>query len=85
MQVTCSTERLATQATAGGSYWASWVRGAGIGTALLEFAELWATKNALQAVFLDSRQEVVTFYSALGYEPHTATLMKKRISTKPSS
>ena len=54
-------------------------RGAGLGKALLQFAERWAARHALRAVFLDSRQEVVTFYSALGYSAHTATLMRKHL------
>lgn len=51
----------------------------GIGKALLQYAERWAAEHALHAVFLDSRHEVVSFYAALGYEPHTAVLMRKRI------
>jgi ribosomal protein S18 acetylase RimI-like enzyme len=54
-------------------------RGRGIGRALMHFAEQWAAAHRLPTVFLDSREEVLTFYQALGYTPHTATLMRKRI------
>lgn len=58
------------------------MRGLGIGKMLLDFAENWALDNAIRAIFLDSRQEVIQFYSALGYGPHSATLMKKCLSPK---
>jgi GNAT superfamily N-acetyltransferase len=51
----------------------------GIGTTLLRHAERWAKENGLGAVFLDSRQDVVSFYASLGYQPHDAILMKKRM------
>lgn len=57
----------------------------GVGRALLKYAERWAENNSLNAVFLDSRQEVVSFYTALGYAPHTATLMRKRIDVAKSA
>jgi len=55
------------------------VRGNGLGKLLIEFAERWASDNSMQAVFLDSQQEVIGFYSTLGYERHSATLMRKRV------
>ncbi|MCE3261767.1 MAG: hypothetical protein K0R43_846 [Pseudoduganella sp.] len=51
----------------------------GIGKAMLRHAECWAQEQGLVAVFLDSRQDAVRFYSALGYQPHAAVLMRKRI------
>lgn len=54
-------------------------RGRGVGRSLLAFAEGWAAENGLGMVFLDSRRDALGFYSALGFEPHTATLVKKRI------
>lgn len=58
------------------------VRGTGVGKALLGFAERWAMEHGLQAVFLDSRPEAIGFYSALGYTPHTSTLMKKYLAVQ---
>ena len=58
-------------------------RGAGIGALLLGFAERRARDAGLAAIFLDSRAEVVGFYAALGYQPHTATLMRKRLDGSP--
>lgn len=57
------------------SHW----RGQGVGKALLSFAEKWAAHHSLGAVFLDSRPSVLPFYENLGYSPHTAILMRKRI------
>lgn len=54
------------------------LRGRGIGRRLLDFAEQDAQRRGLVALFLDSRQEVIAFYEHLGYEPHTALLMRKR-------
>lgn len=52
----------------------------GIGRTLMTFAEKWAIANDLRSVFLDSRPEVLPFYAELCYKPHTATLMRKRLS-----
>lgn len=54
-------------------------RGLDYGKKLLSFAESYAKENHLNAVFLDSRQEVISFYEHLGYQPHTALLMRKRV------
>ncbi len=54
-------------------------RGEGIGTKLLAFAEHYASNNELTSVFLDSRPEVIGFYEELGYSPHTAVLMRKKL------
>jgi GNAT superfamily N-acetyltransferase len=54
-------------------------RGDGIGRALMGFAEQWASEHGCQSIFLDSRPEVLNFYSRLGYQPHTATLVRKRV------
>ncbi len=54
-------------------------RGQGVGVALLQFCERDAGARGLVAVFLDSRQEVIGFYESLGYEPHTALLMRRRL------
>jgi ribosomal protein S18 acetylase RimI-like enzyme len=54
-------------------------RKAGIGRALMAFAEKDAIARGLRAVFLDSRQEVTDFYRREGYSPHTSVLMRKRI------
>jgi GNAT superfamily N-acetyltransferase len=50
-------------------------RGAGIGKAMLDHAMQLARAQSKAAIFLDSRAEVVEFYAALGFKPHTATLM----------
>lgn len=50
-------------------------RGAGIGKAMLEHAMRLARAQGKAAIFLDSRPEVIEFYSAQGFKPHTATLM----------
>lgn len=55
-------------------------RGSAVGRVLMEFAEAWAANHGCQSVFLDSRAEVLPFYSRLGYEPHTATLVRKRVT-----
>jgi GNAT superfamily N-acetyltransferase len=55
-------------------------RGGGIGRRLMAFAEDWAKARSLVSIFLDSRPEVLNFYSALGYSPHTATLVRKRLA-----
>ncbi|MGN2392275.1 GNAT family N-acetyltransferase [Pelomicrobium sp. G1] len=49
----------------------------GVGRRLLAYAEGYAREQGLNAVFLDSRADAVTFYAALGYRPHTATVMRK--------
>jgi GNAT superfamily N-acetyltransferase len=51
----------------------------GIGAKLMAFAEQHAFDNELTSVFLDSREEVIGFYEELGYSPHTATLMRKKL------
>jgi len=51
----------------------------GIGRRLLEFAEEYGKTNSLLSVFLDSGPEVTGFYEALGYRPHTAVLMRKKL------
>lgn len=56
------------------------LRSAGIGRALMTFAETWAQNLGLQSVFLDSRPEAMNFYKALGYTPHTATLVRKGLA-----
>ncbi|GIV59578.1 GNAT family N-acetyltransferase [Rhodocaloribacter litoris] len=55
------------------------VRGRGIGRSLLAYAEQFARRHGLGAVFLDSRPEALPFYVALGYRHHTATLMRKAL------
>jgi ribosomal protein S18 acetylase RimI-like enzyme len=55
-------------------------RGRGVGKALLAYAEADAAHRGLCAVFLDSRPEVRSVYAALGYEPHPAQLMRKRLA-----
>lgn len=50
----------------------------GVGRKLMEYAEAYAQKHQLSAVFLDSREEVRPFYETLGYSPHTSILMRKR-------
>ncbi len=52
-------------------------RGRGVGRRLLERAEEVARERGLEAVFLDSRPEVLGFYEELGYRHHTATLVRK--------
>jgi GNAT superfamily N-acetyltransferase len=54
-------------------------RNARIGEALMAFAERWAVEHGCTSVFLDARAEALRFYSRLGYAPHTATLVRKRI------
>lgn len=54
-------------------------RKSGIGRALLELAEKEARRHGFDSVFLDSRPEVLPFYYALGYAPHTATLLRKML------
>jgi GNAT superfamily N-acetyltransferase len=54
-------------------------RKSGIGRALLELAEKEARRHGFDSVFLDSRPEVLPFYYALGYAPHTATLLRKSL------
>jgi len=51
----------------------------GIGHTLMTFAEEWAITNNLRSVFLDSRPEVLPFYTTLHYKPHTAILLRKRL------
>lgn len=58
------------------------LRGRDHGRRMLDFAERWAGEHGLTSVFLDSRPEVVEFYTKLGYSPHTATLMRKRVSKR---
>jgi len=58
---------------------ASNFRGRGTGRALLRWAEEKARSEGIDKLFLDSRTEVVGWYRGLGYEPHTAVLMRKRI------
>ena|ERR1035437_5363645 len=52
----------------------------GVGKALLCFAEDWAMYRSIRSVFLDSRHEVEGFYKKLGYSPHTAILLRKRLN-----
>lgn len=54
-------------------------RGRGVGAALLAFAEADARQRGLASVFIDSRPEVIAFYEKLGYQPHDATLMRRRL------
>lgn len=58
------------------------LRGRDHGKQLLAFAERWAAERELASIFLDSRPEVIEFYARLGYEPHSATLMRKRVNGK---
>jgi len=57
-------------------------RGTGVGRVLLDFAERDAARRGLGAVFLDSRREAIGFYERLGYEAHTAPLMRKRLTDR---
>jgi GNAT superfamily N-acetyltransferase len=54
-------------------------RGLGIGRALMNFVECEAKDRGMESVFLDSRQEVLGFYQRLGYDTHTATLVRKSV------
>jgi GNAT superfamily N-acetyltransferase len=54
-------------------------RGKGYGRSLLSAVEEAATEDGRGGIFLDSRREVIGFYERLGYEPHTAVLMRKRL------
>ena len=56
-------------------------RKSGVGRALLEMAEKEARRHGHDSVFLDSRPEVLPFYYALGYAPHTATLLRKALKS----
>ncbi len=51
----------------------------GVGTTMLTYIERWGLERNRPAIFLDSRPEVINFYKSLGYEPHSATLMRKRV------
>jgi len=52
-------------------------RGSGAGRALMEYAEADARARDMTAVFLDSRQEAVSFYERQNYVFHSAPSMKK--------
>lgn len=54
-------------------------RSGGIGAELMAFAERWAAEHGQTSVFLDSRPEAMRFYARLGYAPHTATLVRKKL------
>ena len=54
-------------------------RSKGTGRALLKFAEEYARREKLTAIFLDSRTEVIPFYEKLGYSAHAALLMRKKL------
>ncbi|WP_333843627.1 GNAT family N-acetyltransferase [Pelomicrobium sp.] len=56
---------------------ANQARRRGVGRQLLLYAERTARERGFDAVFLDSRAEALPFYAALGYRPHTATVMRK--------
>ena len=58
------------------------VRRRGVGNRLMSFAQRHAEEHGCAWIFLDSRSEVINFYAALGYEKHTATLMRKRVQRK---
>ncbi len=58
---------------------ASSFRKLGVGTQLLRFAESVAHQRSMTSVFLDSRIEIMPFYSNLGYSTHTAILMRKQL------
>lgn len=60
-------------------------RGRGVGRSLLSYAEKLAICRGMGSIFLDSRPEVEAFYQSLGYLPHSATLMRKSISSDPLS
>jgi len=54
-------------------------RGRGIGAALLAFAEADARQRGLASIFLDSVPAAIAFYEKVGYQPHGATLMRRRL------
>ncbi len=54
----------------------------GIGRALLNWGETWATAHGLGAIFLDSRLEALPFYQQLGYDSHGSVLVRKILDTQ---
>jgi len=54
-------------------------RRAGVGRALMAYAEADARARGMAVVFLDARPEAIGFYRALGYTLHTAPSMKKNL------
>lgn len=52
-------------------------RGRGIGKRLLASAEETARSRGMVSLFLDSRPEVIQFYTGTGYAPHSSTLLFK--------
>ena len=55
------------------------VRGRGVGRALMNFVEGVAKRRGMASIFLDSRQEAFGFYQRLGYDVHTAILVRKNL------
>lgn len=55
-------------------------RSGGVGAELMAFAETWAKEHGCASVFLDALTEAMRFYARLGYTPHTATLVRKRLA-----
>lgn len=51
----------------------------GVGRALLEQAEKEARRHGVESVFVESAQDGLPFYYALGYGPHTETLLVKAV------
>ena len=51
----------------------------GVGRALMECAEREARRHGLGGVYLDSRATALEFYAKLGYAPHAATLVFKKL------
>lgn len=54
-------------------------RSGGIGRALLELAEKEARRHGFDCVYLDSRQDALPFYYALGYVQHSSTVVHKKL------
>lgn len=54
-------------------------RTSGIGRALMELAEREARRHGFDEIVLESRADAIAFYAQLGYAPHRATLVHKRI------
>jgi len=51
----------------------------GIGRALMACAEREARRHGFAGVYLDSRATALEFYAKLGYAPHAATLVFKKL------
>ncbi len=57
----------------------STARTRGIGRALMACAEREARRHGFDGVYLDSRATALGFYAKLGYAPHAATLVFKKL------